>query len=149
MPREIGRTPEETKFWSDVECNAYHWYWVGDPDLEIEYLRDKAWTYVYAPILEGWHVDLWCDEEFCVRPQHMFIGKIKDISYAIKRRQLGVDSASSSTLEKNRKFSELSQEELWKIDALIRRSIPLAIIARTFHVPWCGVRRRKDEIQPM
>ena len=84
MPREIGRTEAQARFWSDVDMTTSHWHHSSMPVGEA---RLRSWSYTYAPLPDGYWLEVWCGDEECIRPQHTFVGTMAQATKAVRFRQ--------------------------------------------------------------
>lgn len=88
MPRGGKGTNPVTRFWAKVrpEVGDACWLWTGaaqrygtfKPDGKNVLAHRYSWELHFGPIPEGLCVCHKCDVPLCVRPDHLFIGTMKD-----------------------------------------------------------------------
>lgn len=94
--------PFSDYFWSRMDKSKECWPWIGKLNRENGYgqvrisgtirpvVHRVAWELTYGPIPEGLLVCHHCDNPACCRPDHLFLGTMKDnIQDAVKKGRVG------------------------------------------------------------
>lgn len=87
------RTSPESRLWSKVEKTDDCWLWVGavaggrpgnrygvigETRDKMVYVHRLSWEMHHGPIPDGRQVLHRCDTPLCVRPDHLFLGSLRD-----------------------------------------------------------------------
>jgi len=90
--------PAEERFWAKVEKTDHCWNWKGSKvakryggfKLDIYMLAHRvSWIWANGPIPDGLYVCHKCDNGFCVRPDHLFLGSQQDNMNDMKSKGRG------------------------------------------------------------
>lgn len=94
------RAPLEKRFWTKVQKTDMCWIWTGAQSSGYgkisvsyrvsEYAHRVSWALHYGPIPGDLFVCHTCDNPSCVRPDHLFLGTVKDNAVDMVSKQRAV-----------------------------------------------------------
>ena len=131
MPTGIYDRPSlETRFWARVDKTDGCWLWKGSTcrgygriSVENRIMRAHraSWELAFGKIPDGLYVLHHCDNNTCVRPDHLFLGTQKDnIQDCVQKGRL------NTAIGEKRGSTRLTVEQV----LLIRQKLKLGIRAR-------------------
>lgn len=128
------------RFWSKVKVGDGCWEWSGgkthngygrfslSPTREMRAHR-FSWEITHGNIEDGLVVCHTCDNPPCVRPDHLFVGTIKDNCEDRDKKGRGADRTGSK-----HHMAKLSDRDIFEIRAMRNSGVPQSSIAKRFGI---------------
>jgi hypothetical protein len=157
--------PLEERFWAKVEITSTCWVWRGGPrrrryaDITVERLGPKrwrterinrvAWKLAYGPIPDGMYVCHKCDNPWCVRPSHLFLGTATDNMRDMAAKERGTAKLTAvDVIEIRRLYAagNITQKNLGDRFGVNRATISYALRKTWRHVPRADAVPQEDEL---